>query len=368
MMSNLKVSNHCNEGRITPPESIFNYVITLAIILSYFPQYQRIITRNSSQGISPVYILLGTIFTTSALANTLLLKSANGSYDCCKIGSLHGSECFTALAATSQVALQFVGSVVLFVIYLIFYPRPSIDLPPHKHPKRHSLSKSDLALSPERRRALSSRPFPRLPKLIAFSTTLLAFMILVPTLSIAFSPDLTSYAPASLIQDWSFFTATLSLLVATVQFLPQLFTTIRLKHHASLSLVMLAVQSIVYILLGASKAMNADKAPHDEGRRSWTRYLQNGELEWMGYVVSGATEALVLVVGVYLVYMRAKRVGGMLVGDMDGDDVFTTVEGDEEEEYITSVSLGEETPLLPGRRGESEFRGSNRWGREAMGR
>lgn len=88
----------------------------------------------------------------------------------------------------------------------------------------------------------------------------------------------------------------------------------------------------------------------------------------MGYVVSGATEALVLVVGLYLTYVRARRVGGLLVGGMDGDDVFTTAEGEEEEEYITGVSLGEETPLLPGRRGESEFRGSNRWGREAMGR
>ncbi|KAL8940760.1 MAG: hypothetical protein Q9216_002640 [Gyalolechia sp. 2 TL-2023] len=254
-----------------------------------------------------------------------------------------------------------------FITYLIFYPRPSIPLPPHKHPKRHSLSKSDLALSPERRRALSSQPYPRLPKLIALSTALLASLILIPTFSIAFSPNLTSYAPASLIQDWSFFTATLSLLVATVQFLPQFFTTVRLKHHASLSLVMLAVQSPVYVFLGVSKAVEMDSASHDEGRDSWTRWLQNGELEWMGYVVSGAAEALVLGLGVYLTYVRSRA--GVLVGGMDGDDVFVAEreEEGEEEEYITGLSLGEETPLLPGR-GESEFRGSNRWGREAMGR
>ncbi|KAL8720443.1 MAG: hypothetical protein Q9225_002701 [Loekoesia sp. 1 TL-2023] len=338
-------------------------VITLAVILSYFPQYQRIITRNSSHGISPYYILLSTVFTTSALANTLLLRSVNGGYRCCNTSDLHNSECFNALAATVQAALQFLGSVMLLIVYLIFYPHPPLPISPHGQPKRHSLSKSDLALSPKRRRALFSQSYPRLPKLIALSAALLASLILIPTFSITFSTNITSYAPASLLQDCSFFTAALSLLAATIQLLPQLYTTVRLKHHASLSLIMMAVQCPVYILLGISKSLQTDSVPHDEGRRSWTRFLQNGEMEWMGYVISGTAEALLLGLGVYLGCVRPKGVGGM-----DGDDV-VAVEGprEEEEEYITGAGVVEETPLLPGRR-ENELRGSRKWGREAMGR
>lgn len=90
----------------------------------------------------------------------------------------------------------------------------------------------------------------------------------------------------------------------------------------------------------------------------------------MDYVVSGAVEALVLVVGLYLGQVRSRGVGAV-VGGMLGDDVFA-VEGVEEEEYITSVSLGEETPLLTsfgiriggeGRRWEGDwvFRSLGRW-------
>ncbi|KAL8828029.1 MAG: hypothetical protein Q9170_006780 [Blastenia crenularia] len=343
-------------------------VITLAVILSYFPQYQRIITRNSSNGISPYYILLSQAFTTSALANILLLRSTDGGYTCCKNSDLHGPQCFTALAGTVQAALQFLGSVILLIIYLIFYPRPPLDLPPQKHPKRHSLSKSDLALSPDRRRALSSQPYPRLPKFITISVILLIAVILIPTLSIIFSPNIASHRPASLLQGWSFFTATFALLAATVQFLPQLYTTLRLKRHASLSLVMLALQCPVYIVLGVSKSKDTSRVPHDEGRRSWTRLLQNGEIEWTAYVVTGTMEALLLGLSLYLWWRRSKS--GILIRDLDGDDV---VEGegdeiDEEgEEYITGVSASEETPLLPGRR-ENELQGSRRWRREAVGR
>ncbi|KAL9603821.1 MAG: hypothetical protein Q9219_000930 [cf. Caloplaca sp. 3 TL-2023] len=343
--------------------NLFISIITLAIILTYFPQFQRIITRNSSHGISPYYILLSTVFTTSALANSLLLRSANGDYDCCKRGDIHGSACFTALAATVQAALHFLGSVILLVIYLIFYPRPPLTLSPSTRPKRHSLSKSDLALSPERRRALSSQPYPRLPKLIALAATLLIAFILIPAFSIAFSDDIASHGPQSLVQEWSFFTATLALLEATVQFLPQLYTTLRLKHHASLSLVMLAVQSPVSVALGVSKSLRNDDLPnHDEGSRTWLRFLRNGEMEWMAYVITGTLEMSLLALGLYFSYTRPRG------GEFDGDDeVWDEERREEEEEYISGVGVNEETPLLPGRR-ENELRGSRKWAREMMAR
>ncbi|CAO1597167.1 hypothetical protein XANCAGTX0491_000986 [Xanthoria calcicola] len=115
---------------MSAPVPILNYFITLALVLSYFPQYQRIIS----------------------------------------CGSTHG----------------------------IFYPRPAL---PDKPPKRHSLSKSDLALSPERRELEASIPYPRLPRIIGSISVLAILLILVPPLAILLSPAITPKAYESLIQD-----------------------------------------------------------------------------------------------------------------------------------------------------------------------
>lgn len=126
-----------------------------------------------------------------------------------------------------------------FIIYLIFYPRLPL---PDKPPERHSLSKSDLALAPERRELKAWIPYPRLPRIIGSVSLLLVLLILVPPLAIVFFPAITSSAHESLIQVWSFFTGILSLLTATLQSLPQIHTTLQLKHHHSLSMITLAVQ------------------------------------------------------------------------------------------------------------------------------
>lgn len=61
-------------------------------------------------------------------------------------------------------------------------------------------------------------------------------------------------------------------------------------------------------------------------------------MAWMSQVVSGCTEGLLLLVlCLYLYFARSK----FARGDLDGDE-------EAEEEYITSLSMGEETPLLRG--------------------
>ncbi|KAL9000723.1 MAG: hypothetical protein Q9169_000759 [Polycauliona sp. 2 TL-2023] len=261
-------------------------------------------------------MLLSIVYTTSSVGNTLLLES--------------------------------VGTGL--VIYLIFYPRPPL---PSNPPKRHSLSKSDLALSPERREIEASIPYPRLPRIIASISLILILIILVPPLVIIFAPHNNSESHRSLMQDWSTFTSTLSLLAATIQFVPQMYTTLRLKHHRSLSMVTLAVQIPVSLLLGINKASQSESVPHnDEGRQWWVRWLQDEEMVWMSHIVSGCAEALLLILCLYLYFSR-RRFGR---DDLDGDE-------EAEEEYITSVSMGEETPLLPGR-SRTDLQTSQRFGKQ----
>ena len=240
------------------------------------------------------------------------------------------------------------------MIYLIFYPRPPV---PDKPPKRHSLSKTDLVLSLERREIEASMPYPRLPRVIGTSSLILVLFILGPPLLIIFSPHLAAKVHQSLIQDWYLFTSTLSLVTATLQYLPQMYTTLRLKHHHSLSMIMLTVQIPVLLLLGISNASEGDKSPHEEDRYLWVRWMQGGEIARMNQIVSGSAEGLLLALCLYL-YLSQREFGR---DNLDGDE-------DAEEEYITSMSMGEETPLLPGRN-RTDLQTSQRFGRwEFMGR
>ena len=229
----------------------------------------------------------------------------------------------------------FLTSIYSFIIYFVFYPRPSL---PDKAPKRHSLSKSDLALSTERREIEASIPYPRLPRVIGLISLVLVLLILGPTLAIVLSPQLASRVHEALIQDWSFFASILSLLAATLQYLPQMYTTLRLKHHHSLSIMMLAVQIPVLLLLGIYNSSESNRTPPNERGYLWVRWLQNEEIAWMNQIVSGCAESLLLVLCLYL-YLSRRGFGR---DSLDGDE-------DAEEEYITSISMGEETPLLPGR-------------------
>lgn len=203
----------------------------------------------------------------------------------------------------------------------------------------------------------ASMPYPRLPRVIGISCLILVLFILGPPLVTVFSPHFASKAHQSLIQGWYLFTSTLSLVVATLQYLPQMYTTLRLKHHHSLSMIMLTVQTPVLLLLSISNVSEGDRTPHEKGRYLWVRWMHDGEIAWMNQIVSGCAEGLLLALCLYL-YFSQRKFGR---DDLEGDE-------DAEEEYITSMSMGEETPLLPGR-DRTDLQTSQRFGRrEFMGR
>ncbi|KAL8644939.1 MAG: hypothetical protein Q9210_006992, partial [Variospora velana] len=141
--------------------------------------------------------------------------------------------------------------LAILTIFLLFHPRPNPDPTiTQNKPKRHSLSTSSLALSPNRRRAISSAPYPRSAILLLVTTLLLAVLILGPTVAASFSPWVLLSIPVLSFQAWPFFTAILAIVTAFLLPLPQLFTTLALESNAGLSVVMLAAQAPVSIALG----------------------------------------------------------------------------------------------------------------------
>ena len=79
-------------------------LILLGILVSYLPQHHRIISRRSSTGISPYFVLLGTTSGTCAFANILTLPASRRDFTCCR--DLSGFECAAGVLGIAQVGVQ----------------------------------------------------------------------------------------------------------------------------------------------------------------------------------------------------------------------------------------------------------------------
>lgn len=88
--------------------------ILVGILVSYIPQHHRIISRRTSEGISPYFVLLGTTSSTSAFANILTLPVSRNSLACCS--EVSGFDCFAGLLGIAQVGIQCVCFTLMYVV------------------------------------------------------------------------------------------------------------------------------------------------------------------------------------------------------------------------------------------------------------
>lgn len=79
-------------------------MIIIGILVSYLPQHVRIISRRSSFGISPYFVLLGTTSGTSAFANIIVFPKTAQDVACCS--EISGLACFAGLLGVLQVGMQ----------------------------------------------------------------------------------------------------------------------------------------------------------------------------------------------------------------------------------------------------------------------
>jgi len=98
-------SPHCSK-LATPniPAFVLSVFIVLGILVSYLPQHYRIIARRSSEGLSPLFVLLGTTSSSFALFNILCLPASQRDIACCR--EISRFACFSALLGIAQVAVQ----------------------------------------------------------------------------------------------------------------------------------------------------------------------------------------------------------------------------------------------------------------------
>lgn len=98
----------CNLSDRCFADQIENSALLAWLLVSYIPQFARIIGRKSAEGLSTLYILLGSISGTCAVANIMVLPTSQTDIACCRHYTRFG--CISRLLGIFQV----VSGVSLF--------------------------------------------------------------------------------------------------------------------------------------------------------------------------------------------------------------------------------------------------------------
>ncbi|KAJ4301563.1 hypothetical protein N0V90_003656 [Kalmusia sp. IMI 367209] len=218
--------------------------ILVGILVSYLPQHVKIIMRRSSRGLSPMFVLLGTVSGTASIANILTLPESTRDMACCsEIGSF---PCAAALLGIAQIGVQWTCFFFIMLLFLIFFPRNAQD--PEEQDSNLPTWKEAIVV-------------------LALSLTFFVFAFLG---SVTFV-----YAAPTHLRGWANFLGLLGTALAAVQYLPQIATTWRLQETGSLSVPMMCIQTPGSFVFAASLAVRLGPG----GWSAWGLFILTGMLQ-----------------------------------------------------------------------------------------
>lgn len=111
----LEPIDHCSKENSLTSIGVGTFII-IAIILTYLPQYYKIVKNNSTEGISYFFLLLGNLSNFTNFFGSLLLNYQI--IDCCSYVSV--SKCTNLLLPIYQMFTPWVSIYVLYIIFLIY--------------------------------------------------------------------------------------------------------------------------------------------------------------------------------------------------------------------------------------------------------
>ncbi|KAK8080379.1 pq loop repeat protein [Apiospora hydei] len=201
-------------------------LIIIGILFSYLLQHYRIISRGTSEGISPYFVLLGVTSANSQFANILALPQSRADVECCK--QVSPFECAAGLLGIAQIGVQWICFAVILVLFLVFFRRD--DTIPDDD--------DDEVIDPD-------QPTWRTAIGVAAACLIHGLVIVIVSGSVALG------APEYLAM-WANILGIMSAALAAIQYVPQIWTTYQLKHAGSLSIPMMCVQTPGGFLFAAS--------------------------------------------------------------------------------------------------------------------
>ncbi|GJJ68943.1 hypothetical protein EMPS_01289 [Entomortierella parvispora] len=242
------------------------------MVVSYLPQHLRIIINRTSEGISPWFLLLGCISASSTFLNIVILQWRV--IMCCKVLNL--GPCLESTLGIAQLGVQFVMFGLVFVLYLIYFPA---------YKKAPQLQ-------------IHSRRFKFLPapseewKVSVLIAHVVAAHLIICVLVTIYMLVWVGGPEHPLTSAWASFLGITSVLLATIQYVPQIMRTFRRKSVGALSIPMMMMQTPGAALLTLSLALRPGA--------NWTT--------WIVYAVTGCLQGTLLIMCIYYHY-RAKTYG-----------------------------------------------------------
>lgn len=240
--------------------------IACGLLISYLPQHYRIISLKSSEGISPWFLLLGAVSMTCSFFNILILQIPQ--LECCKYVS--GRACFENTLGVTQLTIQWFMFTMILILFMAYFPQYRKYIP---------IGLDDVAISKDWSVSLYVTAFVTLH----FIFTLVVSVYLLIFVGKADEHDLTKY--------WADALGIISLILASVQYLPQIWRTWQRKTVGALSIPMMLVQTPGSFLFVYSLATR-------EGTR-WTT--------WIVFLITGCLQGTLLIMCICWYYREQRE-------------------------------------------------------------
>ncbi|KAF5344758.1 hypothetical protein D9756_011070 [Leucocoprinus leucothites] len=98
--------------------NVISAIVIVGMSTAYAPQHYRIIKKQSSEGFSPLFLLLGSTSAAAGFWNMITMQW--GVARCC--GSVSWGSCVEMTAGIFQVFWQWFCFTLIFVLYIRYYP------------------------------------------------------------------------------------------------------------------------------------------------------------------------------------------------------------------------------------------------------
>lgn len=269
---------------------VLTVFVTIGIVCSYIPQHIKIIRNRSSEGLSDYYLFLGAVAMCALMMNTLILQY--GYFGCCKV--LDFGPCLVNLLGVVQIGAQWLCYLVLFTLYVVFFP----------------LDKRYIASLSGSRRMHSSHEWMRTKRL---STILAVYFVGIAIMTMVFLEVFGDGQSSEISEYTADVFGLLSMVCSTIQFAPQLYKTFKSKTVGALSIPSMCIQTPGSFLFVFTLAMRP-------GINVTT---------WITYLITGLLQGTLLIMCL-IWHFRGKRLAreelyiasetSPLLGDGDADE------------------------------------------------
>ncbi|KAJ1931958.1 hypothetical protein GGF37_007219 [Kickxella alabastrina] len=210
--------------------TVLTALLCVGTFLSYLPQHIKILQRRSSDGLSPYFILLGTVGAGSNITNIILLQFIV--LQCCTVQT--AGQCVASLLGIAQVCIQGLMFYVTFVLFMWFFPAQS---------KYEAVGEGEGAES----QALLRQAASKRPKSVEWRTALWVAAAVTAHAAVCLAMSgllVVAVGPyAGPTRTWASLLGLFSLCLTCLQFFPQIIKTWRAQAVGALSIPMMMMQT-----------------------------------------------------------------------------------------------------------------------------